>query len=224
MTPLQQTLGWIYLFIHVIALPLLIRMYDKAAGGVNPANANLVYYAFGVAFVAAVMLRYLRREFDALMDRLGWCIITALLALLVMYALNTAATLVLMLLEEVLNNPNNDMVAQLAREDFGAIKALSVFIAPIVEEVLFRGVLFGSLRERSRGWAYVVSVAAFGLYHVWQSALAAGDWTMLLYAVQYVPISVVLAWCYERSGSLWTGIFYHMGYNAISFTLLTMMM
>ena len=170
------------------------------------------------------MLRYLRGEFDTLLDRLPGCIITMLLAMLIMYALNTGATLILLLMEDVFVNPNTDASTTLAKESLGSARALSVFLAPLVEEVVFRGVLFGSLRERSRGWAYVASVAAFSLYHVWQAAFVSGEWTLLLYAIQYIPVSIVLTWCYERSGSIWTSIFFHMGYNAMSFALLETML
>ena len=60
----------------------------------------------------------------------------------------------------------------------------------------------------------------FSLYHVWQYAAASGDPGLLLYAIQYIPMSVALAWTYERSGSIWTPIFFHMGYNAISYLAL----
>ena len=115
-----------------------------------------------------------------------------------------------------MENPNNALVMEMA-QDSGVIRAVAIFLAPIVEEVLFRGALFGSIRTRSRAWAYVASVAAFSLYHVWQYAAAYADWKMLLYALQYIPISIVLAWAYERSGCIWTSIFFHMGFNALSF-------
>ena len=59
------------------------------------------------------------------------------------------------------------------------MKAVSIFLVPIVEEMLFRGVVFGSIRPRSRLWAYVVSVAAFSVYHVWSFAAAAISWSRL---------------------------------------------
>ena len=42
-----------------------------------------------------------------------------------------------------------------------------VFLAPVVEEALFRGYVFGNLREYSRGAAYLVSCLVFALIHVW---------------------------------------------------------
>ena len=226
MTPTQTVLGWIYVVLHAAVLPVLISLY--AAFSPNPVDAgryNLLYYGIGVLFVLCVMLRYLRRAFDVLLDNLRVCLLCIVVAMMIEYALSTAATLILLLAEplEELDNPNNAVIMDLAAKNYGLIKGLTIFIAPIVEEVLFRGVVFGSIRPKSRGWAYVVSVAVFALYHVWEYVVAEQDLSQLIYVVQYIPASVALAWAYERSGSIWTSVFFHMGFNALSFTVLNLM-
>ena len=225
MTPLQQILGLIYLPLHILVFPLLFSLYAAVAPKEIPEiTANVVYYLMGLAFVMIVMFSFLRSGYDVLVDRLRHCVLTLVLGLAVIYALDLAASALLMALDGVINNPANAEMNALAKKDFNTLKALAVFIGPIVEEVLFRGALFGTLRERSRGWAYVLSVVMFSLYHVWQFALAYQDWTMLLYAIQYIPVSIVLTWCYERTGCIWTSIFFHMGYNSVSFALIAAMM
>ena len=87
---------------------------------------------------------------------------------------------------------------------------------PLVEESLFRGVVFGSLYRKSRLLAYVGSVGLFCVYHIWQFAAAYGDPALLLYAVQYLPVSIALCWLYERTGSVWSPIFLHMLLNGLS--------
>ena len=126
----------------------------------------------------------------------------------------------LWLLGDELLNPNNNAVAELASKSPGPMIGLAVFIGPIVEEVLFRGVLFGSLRHRSRFLAYAISMGVFALYHVWQFALTAIDWKMLLYAIQYLPVGYALGWLYERTSSIWTCIAMHMLVNIISMLVL----
>jgi len=129
-------------------------------------------------------------------------------------------SLLLMLLGLVQENATTEMVALSQGRDYAMLKAVAVFLAPIAEEVLFRGVVFGSLRKRSRTLAYIASIVLFSLYHVWQFAVRSGEPMYLLAALQYIPISYVLVWGYERSCSIWTTIFFHMGYNAFSFYLL----
>lgn len=79
-------------------------------------------------------------------------------------------------------------------------------LAPVAEEVFFRGVLYGWLRRRwSAPWSIVVSAAVFALAH-------GNPWQM-------VPIFVaglVLAYLYERSGSLVPAMVTHMTINSAS--------
>jgi membrane protease YdiL (CAAX protease family) len=91
-----------------------------------------------------------------------------------------------------------------------------IFLAPLVEEVLFRGLVFGGLRTRSRVLAYGVSCILFALVHVWQFVLVNCDLTYFLLMVQYLAPGVVLAWAYDHSGSLWTSIGLHALANALS--------
>ena len=108
----------------------------------------------------------------------------------------------------------------MADTGFNMTFALAVFLAPMVEEPLFRGAVFGSLYRRSRWAAYAVSAALFSLYHVWQFAAAYGDPTYLIYALAYVPVSLALAFAYERSGSIWVPIAFHMTINAVTMYVL----
>jgi len=222
MSGTQTILGWIYLAAHAAVLPYLLGLLAKySPEPLSDAAANLIYYAIGIVFCLTVMFTFLRRSFDRLVDNLRLCILTVFLALMLDYALSGIAALLLLLVDGMVENPNNATVMEMADQSGGTVKAIGIFLAPIVEEILFRGVLFGSIRTRSRIWAYVASVAAFSLYHVWQYAIVGGDPAMLLYALQYVPVSIVLAWAYERSGSIWTNIFFHMGFNAMSFYVLS---
>ncbi len=91
-----------------------------------------------------------------------------------------------------------------------------IFLAPFVEEFLFRGLVFGGLKERSRLLAYAVSCALFALLHVWQFALANRDPAYFLLMVQYLIPGLVLAWAYDHSGTLWASIGLHAGVNALA--------
>ena len=91
-----------------------------------------------------------------------------------------------------------------------------VFLAPFVEETLFRGLVFGSLKDKSRAGAYLASCLLFALLHVWQFAVTSRDLTYFLLMVQYLVPGLVLAWAYEHSGTLWTSVALHAAANALS--------
>ncbi|MCI8715967.1 MAG: CPBP family intramembrane metalloprotease [Oscillospiraceae bacterium] len=113
-------------------------------------------------------------------------------------------------------NLNDLAIAGKLAESPRSMVLIVVVLAPFVEEVLFRGYLFGNIREVSRPAAYLVSCLAFALLHVWQFAAAGRDPAYLLPAVQYVVPGLVLAWTYERSGTLWGSVLVHSIVNGIS--------
>ena len=222
MSRTQKILGWIWLPMYLLVVPLAIEFFNYGNPGVlSEGTANLAAYGVSAVALGLIMFRYWRADFEALLDRPGRAVLSALLAMAVNYALSMAVTLLLYALSgDELENPNNAAMIDIAQNDYGAIKAAAVFLAPIVEETLFRGLIFGSIRPKHRVLAYVVSALAFCLLHVWQYVLISGDFSLLIYSLQYVPSAVALAYCYERSGSIWTPILLHIILNAMAFTVI----
>jgi membrane protease YdiL (CAAX protease family) len=89
----------------------------------------------------------------------------------------------------------------------------SVVLAPIAEEVVFRGVLFQGLRARSGFWvAALVSAGLFTLAHLGEG----GGWLASAVIVSGIlPLGVVFAALVERRGTLLVSIVAHATYNAI---------
>jgi membrane protease YdiL (CAAX protease family) len=91
---------------------------------------------------------------------------------------------------------------------------VAVVMAPLVEEVLFRGLLFQSMRRRVGLWpAALLSTAVFAVVHVEiifsQPVALAG-----LFA-----LGTFLAWAFHRTGSLVVPIIGHAVFNGISLLL-----
>jgi membrane protease YdiL (CAAX protease family) len=97
---------------------------------------------------------------------------------------------------------------------------VSVVLAPVTEELAFRGVLIKALGERSRRTLIVVSAAVFSLFHV--LGLAADN--LLAAAAVVLPqlfiVGAVLAWVTLRSGRLGPAIFLHSGWNLLAALIL----
>ncbi len=89
---------------------------------------------------------------------------------------------------------------------------LAVVVAPIVEEVLFRGLLYGALRRRHpRTFANLATSVAFAAIHGNLAALA-----------PIFILGVVLAAVYERRGVLWDAIVIHAVFNSVSLTAMAL--
>lgn len=200
--------GWVYFPIHVAVLPLTIGVLLMAVLGKLPSDVtcNVWYYLIGLVFTLAVMWRFLHRSFDTMAGSILRCIGMMLAA----YGIDVLLSLVLQLGTGLIGElpvPNNDAVTGLAKVDYKRMTAVAVLMAPLVEECLFRGVVFGTIRPHSRFWAYAVSIALFSLYHVWQYVVMYGDPKLLLSALAYVPVSAALTFCYEQTRSIWPPVF-----------------
>lgn len=78
-------------------------------------------------------------------------------------------------------------------------------IGPLVEELLFRGVILGGLLSHYRPrWAVVVSAVLFGVVHLnlWQFVPAFG-------------MGLATGWLFMRTRSLWPCVAFHGIYNAV---------
>lgn len=220
MTRRERVLGWIYLPIHVILLPILLGLVVYALTGKEPdtMKMNLLYFGLGFLVIVVGMWKYLKLSYRRVTENLRG----VLLALVLAYAISMVLTAIYGAVTQLLGtppSPNQDTVEEIAVGNMNQMFAMAVLMVPIVEECLFRGVIFGSIRSKNRILAYVISVLAFSLYHVWQYAVAYQDWTMLLGLLQYLPISIALTYAYDRSGTIWAPIFLHMLNNALSLSL-----
>lgn len=93
-----------------------------------------------------------------------------------------------------------------------------VVVAPVVEEIIFRGWLYGNIRERTNkklgaAWSIVVSTLlvslAFGVMHM--------QWNV---GVNVFVMSVVACLMREITGTIHSGIFLHMIKNGVAFYFL----
>ena len=211
----------VYLIVHVGILPWVIN-YMTVRGTVSATEGNFLYYAFGTGFMFAMCMPFFRREFDPICDRPIYCLLEVITGYFTMVCVNFCVSALLIQLLPGAENPNNAAVTDLVFEDFGTTKATLMFFTPITEEMLFRAGIFGMMRElKGRRAAYIVSVALFSFYHVWSYALISPIY--LLYLLQYIPASFLLARCYERTNSIWCSIFFHMMVNAVAVNTIDMM-
>ena len=92
----------------------------------------------------------------------------------------------------------------------------TVFLAPLSEECLFRGLLFGQVLKKSRMGAYALSAVCFALIHVMGYLGTYTPLQLVLSLAQYLPAGLILARSFEKSGTIAVPILIHMTINAIS--------
>jgi membrane protease YdiL (CAAX protease family) len=93
----------------------------------------------------------------------------------------------------------------------------AVVIAPIGEELFFRGMLFRALRDRHGFWVGAVgSAVGFGLIHFIPGS--AVDAALLMFAMFFTGLA--LCFLYERRGTIVAPLAAHVTFNVIGIVLL----
>jgi len=121
-------------------------------------------------------------------------------------------------LTPLLNPDQQDVTEELGTDKSSALSLvvaglLIVVLAPLSEELFFRGFMFASLRRSMPLWpAALIAAVVWGALH-----LSGGNVGV---AIQLSVFGVILAWLYERSGTLWAPIAAHALNNTIAFILL----
>jgi len=115
------------------------------------------------------------------------------------YSISTA------LLKIKMPDTNAQLLRSGAKTPFGviAVFVLVGVIAPVAEEILFRGVVFSGLRDSwGEGWAIVVSSVLFGVMHL-----------QPLVMIPTAILGLLLAKVFSMTRSLWASIALHSAYN-----------
>ena len=147
------------------------------------------------------------------MTRLGFFKTLRYAALCILPA-GVIATLSLVLMLRLLQTlgwpmEQQEAVSLLAGANTVGVQIALAFVAclgaPVVEEVLFRGVLFGSLRQMTNRWfAAIVSALLFGIIHLHVPSLPA-----------LCLLGFFFALAYEFTGSLTVSIVMHAIFNSV---------
>lgn len=215
----EKLLTLAYLPVHLLALTLFAPLLI-GRGMLTAPEATLATYAVGSVYMLLCFGNGFRRDFNALCDRKLFCFFQVAGSYLAMIAFNSLLAIIILSLSDGMN-PNNEAVMEIAAESSGPVTAAAVFLAPLVEEPIFRAGVFGSLREKSRFAAYAVSMLGFSLYHVVPYAVE--NPLYLIFSLQYLPISFLLCRCYEKTESIWTPVFLHMLVNGISMGIINLL-
>ncbi len=110
-------------------------------------------------------------------------------------------------------DPTQQAISQSATQPglFPIVFLSGAIIAPIAEEIMFRGYMYKAFRDRFKpGYAIFLSAALFSVIHLeWRAALS------------LFVIGIVLAYVYEKTGNLLAPITLHILNNSVAFLFAT---
>jgi membrane protease YdiL (CAAX protease family) len=187
--------------------------------------ANFIYVLLAEALTISILVWFVRLRKTNFWETIGlrklgrWDVPIALLGFLcyvVVYAV------ILMLVSGILPiNTGQEQAVGFAHNVRGAGLIMAFFslviLPPLVEETVFRGFLYGTLRRRNVSflWSAVIVSLLFGTMHLFGGG--SGSIIIWIAFLDTFVLSLVLCYLREKTGSLWTCIGVHALKNAFVF-------
>lgn len=183
---------------------------------ITSTNAN-IWLNFVVdlitALIAVIILRkFIMRQWKDFMNNKLSIIAGCFLGFFLNICANAIGSSIVKLFVDQSSSVNQQQVESLTKSIPAVMFFVTGFLAPIGEELIFRGVIFTGLRKYNRFLAYVVSAFLFGFIHVMNSVFA-GNIFEMVQMIPYAFSGLVFAYIYESTDNIWASILTHMTNN-----------
>lgn len=128
---------------------------------------------------------------------------------------NVVGNIILRFFTSTTTSVNQSAVTTLTNQYPAIMIVMTVLVGPLTEELLFRGLVFTSIRKHSRLLAYLVSAFLFGFIHVMDSVLG-GNFSEMIQMIPYAVMGLVFCYMYESTNNIFGSVFAHMAQNSVA--------
>ena len=217
----ENILGFSYLVFYQLFLPTVISVVADAMGVyLTLSKLNIIFFVVNFVWVLAIFHRFLGKSWQVAWRKKWRCLGFAVLGLVLYFLAMFLMGFVIVLIDPNFSNVNDNAIAGLAQENGKWMFLCTVFLVPVVEEVIYRGLIFQNLQRKSRLLAYCVTVVVFSLIHI-VGFIGSESWrTLAICFAQYLPAGLALAWAYEKTDTIITPILIHITINLIGMSAL----
>jgi membrane protease YdiL (CAAX protease family) len=214
----RETLwGGIYLMLYMSVLPAAVPLVTMLTmPETSEAGMNVVFLSLNFAATVVIFRKYLLQTVKDGLQKPLRTLWYALLGYLGTWALGDLISQVILFLDPEFTNVNDSNIAGMMQENFLLMALGTVVLAPISEELLFRGLIFRGLYDRSPAIAHILTMVIFSMIHVSGYVILYPMKTLFFCFLQYLPIAYCLSFAYRYSGSLLAPILIHMANNLVA--------
>lgn len=176
----------------------------------NPLDALVYSQLFAFLLATIISLYLLRTDISNELTRshihfgqiISWTIIGIFLAYIAQFITSSIEMYIFQI------EPGSENTAQIMKiiDSAPIFLVIPAIFAPILEELIFRKIIFGSLYKRMNFvWAAVLSSLAFGVIHL-----------DLVHLLIYTGMGLVFSYLYVKTKTIIVPILVHMGMNSIT--------
>ena len=210
--------GAIYLGLYMLVLPLAVPLALIALfPDMNAVQINFVYFVLNFAATAVIFRTYLTQSISDAFLAGAATFRSALLGYVASILLTGMTVSAIISVYPEFISINDDAVTTLAEQNRLLMFVGAVFLAPVTEELLFRGLVFRGIYDRSPLAAHALTMVLFSLIHV-SGYVGLYEAKLLFFCfLQYLPAAFCLNFAYQQSGTIISPILMHMATNLVAF-------
>jgi len=204
----------LFYFVLLNAAMALVILITKTE--IDYAQLNLLFYI--ICTVAALLLfrRFWLGNLRQFRKKPLGCFGKAMACMALSYMASASAGILISLLEPDFANANNETLINTFDGNTAGLLLTACVLAPLLEETVFRGMIFGNLSRISRPGAYIATVLIFSGIHIVGYLDVLSPLEIVISFLQYAPPAFLLCVCYEFCDSLVGSVIMHAAINLVA--------
>lgn len=207
--------GLIYWAFSFTLLGTVIALAAAVLGfAITATQLNIVYFLINFCAAVLIFRKFLAENWRVALERLFPTVYYAILAYLGSQLLTALVSLAILRIDPDFFNVNDESIHAMIGESPALMVIGTVILAPVAEELFYRGLFFRKLFDRKPWLGYAVSMAVFSAIHMAGYIGTYPPLQLLLGWLQYLPAAYCLCWCYRQTGNIFSPILMHMIFNA----------
>lgn len=210
-------IGLISLIIYILYNIFMTDIYEYFFISINRQIFFSLAYIVLSIIIMILWLKPIRQSISDLKidfrKKLKYTFIASALIILI----QTVITIILVMAFNLETITNQTHVENSINSVFYLSILTTILFGPIVEEIIFRGVIFRFLRQRTYIIAYLLSAFIFAFIHFYKAVLINGDFIQLIFMIPFMIVGLGFCRIYEKTDNLLYPIFLHMIINSIAF-------
>ncbi len=215
--------GGIYLALYVFIMPWLVPVLAILAGSAFDAvQINFIYFCVNFAATTVIFRKFLIRSLKDFLRVVFPTLWYAILGYLGSVMLGGIVAELCARVYPDFANVNDAAIGMMIRQNPPLMLIGAVVLAPVTEELLFRGLVFRSLYNKSPLLAHILSMAIFSAIHITGYIGVYDPALLILCFVQYLPAAYCLNFAYCHSGTIVSPILMHMLTNLVAMSAMSL--
>lgn len=216
MSRTETVLGWGYFVFQLLFLGvILIAVNSFLPDPMDATELNILLFIINFACIMLIFPKFLWKNLQASLNSFFITLKSAGIGFVLYYGSSMLVNLLVFTINPDFSNANDSNISQMLRGNFTLMGICTVLLVPIVEETLYRGLIFRTLYNKNALLGYTLSTALFALIHVIGYIGSYDTLTLALCFLQYIPAGICLAWAYVRADSILAPILIHMTVNQV---------